>query len=225
MTEAIISESILGRAEKKGLVKYWLKNLFDFADLPHSRIDDYPFGGSSGMVLKPEPIFKAYDEIVDEIKDAKNLRVVFPTPDGRMLNHSLSQDLSCAKNLIFISGHYKGIDQRVRDELVTDEISIGDYVLTGGELPSLVILDTVIRLMPEVLNNYESAKTDSFSSELLDCPYYTRPEEFRKFKVPSVLLSGNHKNIDEWKKKESEHKTRVRRPDLWKKYKKLEDGK
>ena len=225
MTEAIISESILGRAEKKGLVKYCLKNLFDFADLPHSRIDDYPFGGSSGMILKPEPIFKAYDEIVDEIKDAKKMRVVFPTPDGRMLNHSLSQDLSCAKNLIFISGHYKGIDQRVRDKLVTDEVSIGDYVLTGGELPSLVILDTVIRLIPEVLNNYESAKTDSFSTELLDCPYYTRPEEFRKFKVPSVLLSGNHKNIDEWKKKESEHKTRVRRPDLWKKYKKLEDGK
>ena len=186
MTNAIISESILSRAEKKGLVKYNIKNLFDFTDTSQSRIDDYPFGGSSGMVLKPEPIFRAYDSIAREIKKNSSLRVVFPSPDGKLLHHELSEDLIHSDNLIFISGHYKGIDQRIRDELVTDEISIGDYVLTGGELPSMVILDTVVRLIPGVLNNYESAKTDSFSTSLLDCPYYTRPEEFRNLKVPSV---------------------------------------
>jgi tRNA (guanine37-N1)-methyltransferase len=225
MVNAIIFESILGKAEKKELVKYCVKNLFDFADLPHSRIDDYPFGGSSGMVLKPEPIFRAYDSVLNDLNGASSFKVIFPTPDGKLLDQNLAKDLSKENNLIFISGHYKGIDQRVRDELVTDEISIGDYVLTGGELPSLIILDSIIRLIPGVLNNYESAKTDSFSNLLLDCPYYTRPGEFRKLKVPSVLLSGNHQNIDEWKKKESEHKTKIRRPDLWEKYNRLEDGK
>ena len=225
MVKAIISESILGRAEKKGIVKYVIKNLFEFSDLPHSRIDDYPFGGGSGMVLKPEPIFRAYDSFVKNISDKKSCRFIFPTPDGEVLNHDLALDLSKSRDLVFISGHYKGIDQRVRDELVTDEISIGDYVLTGGELPSFVILDSLIRLIPGVLNNYESAITDSFSGQLLDYPHFTRPEEFRKLTVPSVLLSGNHKKIEDWKKKESENKTKIRRPDLWKKYIKLEDGK
>ena len=225
MVKAIISESILGIAEKKGIVKYVIKNLFDFTDLPQSRIDDYPFGGGSGMVLKPEPIFRAYDSFVKKISDKKSCRFIFPTPDGEVLNHDLALDLSQSRDLVFISGHYKGIDQRVRDELVTDEISIGDYVLTGGELPSFVILDSLIRLIPGVLNNYESAKTDSFSGKLLDYPHFTRPEEFRKLTVPSVLLSGNHKKIEDWKKKESENKTKIRRPDLWNKYIKLEDGK
>ncbi|MBC8256922.1 MAG: tRNA (guanosine(37)-N1)-methyltransferase TrmD [Candidatus Marinimicrobia bacterium] len=224
MVKTVVSESILGRAEKKELVQFHTKNLFDFADPPHYRIDDYPFGGGAGMVLKPEPVFRAYDEVISELPENSDSRVIFPTPDGKVFDHDAALNLSRCQNLIFINGHYKGVDQRIRDELVTDEISIGDYVLTGGELPALVILDAAVRLIPGVLNSYESAESDSFAGELLDCPHYTRPESFRNLDSPPVLLSGNHKEIENWKKKQSEEKTKIRRPDLWKKYNKLEDG-
>ena len=221
----VVSESILGRAEKKGLVAFYTKNLFDFTDPPHHCIDDYPFGGGAGMILKPEPVFRAYDEVIKEIPENLKPRVIFPTPDGIIFNHDMAMDLVNSESLIFINGHYKGIDQRIRDELVSDEISIGDYVLTGGELPSLVILDAVARLIPGVLNSYESAKSDSFSHPLLDCPHYTRPETYRGYKSPSLLLSGNHQKIEDWKNNKREQKTRARRPDLWKKYIKIENGK
>ena len=224
MVKTVVSESILGRAEKKELVQFHTKNLFDFADSPHHRIDDYPFGGGAGMILKPEPVFRAFDAVMGELPENSDTRVVFPTPDGKVFDHDAALNLSKCQNLIFINGHYKGIDQRIRDELVTDEISIGDYVMTGGELPSLVILDAVVRLIPGVLNSYESAETDSFAGALLDCPHYTRPETYRELDSPSVLLSGNHKEIANWKKKKSEEKTQIRRPDLWEKYNKLEDG-
>jgi len=222
MVRALISESILKRSERKGLVQFYIKNLFDFADSPHQRIDDYPFGGGTGMVLKPEPVFRAYEEVLDELQKKSSTRIIFPTPDGDLLSHDKALELSQSSNLVFINGHYKGIDQRIRDKIVTDEISIGDYVLTGGELPALVILDTIIRLIPGVLNNYESAKTDSFADILLDCPYYTRPEIYRDMKSPKVLLSGNHKEIEVWKKEKQEKKTKIRRPDIWEKYKNLE---
>ena len=225
MVKSVVSESILGRAEKKELVQFHTKNLFDFADPPHRRIDDYPFGGGVGMVLKPEPVFRAFDAVTEELPANSDTRVVFPTPDGKVFDHDSAIDLGKCQNLIFINGHYKGVDQRIRDELVTDEISIGDYVLTGGELPSLIILDAIVRLIPGVLNSYESAETDSFAGMLLDCPHYTRPETFREMESPPVLLSGNHKKIENWKKKKSEEKTQIRRPDLWEKYNKLEDGK
>ena len=225
MVKSVVSESILGRAEKKELVQFHTKNLFDFADPPHRRIDDYPFGGGVGMVLKPEPVFRAFDAVTEELPENSDARVVFPTPDGKVFDHDSAIDLGRCQNLIFINGHYKGVDQRIRDELVTDEISIGDYVLTGGELPSLIILDAIVRLIPGVLNSYESAETDSFAGMLLDCPHYTRPETFREMESPPVLLSGNHKEIENWKKKKSEEKTQIRRPDLWEKYNKLEDGK
>ena len=225
MVKSVVSESILGRAEKKDLVQFHTKNLFDFADPPHRRIDDYPFGGGVGMVLKPEPVFRAFDAVTEELPENPDIRVVFPTPDGKVFDHDSAIDLGKCQNLIFINGHYKGVDQRIRDELVTDEISIGDYVLTGGELPSLIILDAIVRLIPGVLNSYESAETDSFAGMLLDCPHYTRPETFREMESPPVLLSGNHKEIENWKKKKSEEKTQIRRPDLWEKYNKLEDGK
>ena len=218
MVKSVVSESILGRAEKKDLVQFHTRNLFDFADPPHRRIDDYPFGGGVGMVLKPEPVFRAFDAVTEELPENSDIRVVFPTPDGKVFDHDSAIDLGRCKNLIFINGHYKGVDQRIRDELVTDEISIGDYVLTGGELPSLIILDAIVRLIPGVLNSYESAETDSFSGMLLDCPHYTRPETFREMESPPVLLSGNHKEIENWKKKKSEEKTQIRRPDLWEKY-------
>ena len=225
IVKAVVSESILGRAEKKGLAQFHIKNLFDFSDPPHHRIDDYPFGGGSGMILKPEPVFRAFDQVLEELSDDSNHRVIFPTPDGKVFDHNTALNLSQSQNLVFINGHYKGIDQRIRDELVTDEISIGDYVLTGGELPSLVILDAIIRLIPGVLNSYESAATDSFADVLLDYPHYTRPESYRDKASPSVLLSGNHKEIENWKNKKRQEKTRDRRPDLWEKYNKLEDGK
>ena len=224
MVKSVVSESILGRAEKKELVQFHTKNLFNFADPPHRRIDDYPFGGGVGMVLKPEPVFRAFDAVTEELPENSDTRVVFPTPDGKVFDHDSAIDLGRCQNLIFINGHYKGVDQRIRDELVTDEISIGDYVLTGGELPSLIILDAIVRLIPGVLNSYESAETDSFAGMLLDCPHYTRPETFREMESPPVLLSGNHKEIENWKNNKRQEKTRDRRPDLWGKYKTLEDG-
>jgi len=223
MVDAIISESILGRSEKKKLVKFHVINLFDFSNSSHQRIDDYPFGGGAGMILKPEPMFRAYDKILSELPCDSELKVVYPTPDGQLLNHELAFNLSQSENLIFICGHYKGIDQRIRNNIVTDEVSIGDYVITGGELASIIILDASIRLIPGVLNSFESAQSDSFSQTLLDCPYYTRPEIYREMKTPEVLLSGNHGKIEDWKKNKRIQKTKDRRPDLWEKYNKLDE--
>ena len=225
MVRAVISASIMGRSENKEFEKFHVKNLFDFGDPPHYRIDDYPFGGGAGMVLKPEPVFRAFDQVMDELLSHAKPRVVFPTPDGEVFSHEKAMEFSNSENLVFINGHYKGIDQRIRDELVTDEVSIGDYVLTGGELPALIILDAVIRLIPGVLNSSDSAETDSFADILLDCPHYTRPESYRGLDSPSVLLSGNHKEIENWKVNKRREKTRDRRPDLWDKYNNLEDGK
>jgi len=224
MIYSVISESILGRADTKERVRFYIKNLFDFADPPHHRIDDYPFGGGAGMILKPEPVFRAFDEVIKELPANLKPRVIFPTPDGIGFNHNTAMDLVKSESIIFINGHYKGIDQRIRDELVTDEISIGDYVLTGGALPSLVIIDALVRLIPGVLNSYESAESDSFSHPLLDCPHYTRPASYRGFNSPSVLLSGNHKEIDDWKYSKRQQKTRDRRPDLWEIYNNIDNG-
>ncbi|NQU66824.1 MAG: tRNA (guanosine(37)-N1)-methyltransferase TrmD [Candidatus Marinimicrobia bacterium] len=218
MVNAIINESILKIAEKKEMVKYTVHNLFSYADPPHHRIDDYPFGGGSGMIMKPEPLSRAIEESTKDVNPGDRVRVIFPTPDGKVLSHATSEELSKADRLIFINGHYKGIDQRIRDRYVTDEISIGDYVLTGGELPTMVILDTVIRLIPGVLNTYESAETDSFANELLDFAHYTRPEEFDGMIVPEILLSGHHQKIATWRLDNQLEKTKKNRPDLFKKY-------
>ena len=216
--DSFINQSIVKRSQDKNIVKYSIENIRDFANPPHYKTDDYPFGGGNGMIFKPEPIFRAYDNIVDNIPKNKSFRFVFPTPDGKQFDHESAMDLSKTDNLIFLCGHYKGIDQRVRDEIVTDEFSIGDFVVTGGELPACLMLDSVVRLIPGVLNNYESAQSDSFFSDLLDGPHYTRPEDFRGLKIPEILLSGHHENIKKWKKKIREKKTQDRRPDMWKKY-------
>ena len=215
LLKALTSTSILDRAKKKEIVNYNFLDLFSFSDDIHRRIDDYPFGGGDGMILQAQPIFSAFESIT---KIGDKPRVVFPTPDGKKLDMKLSLDLSEAEDIIFICGHYKGVDQRVRDELVTDEVSIGDYILTGGELPACVITDTIVRLIPGVINNFNSAKTDSFYGDLLDHAHYTRPDVFRDLKVPDVLLSGNHKEIDKWKLKNRIEKTKIRRLDLYKKY-------
>ena len=211
----LTSTSILDRASKKGIVNYNYLDLFSYSDDPHKRIDDYPYGGGEGMILQAQPIFSAYESIVGNVE---NRRVIYPTPDGEKLSMKLSLDLSKENEIIFICGHYKGIDQRVRDKLVTDEISIGDYILTGGELPACVITDSIVRLIPGVINNIESAKTDSFYEDLLDNAHYTRPDVFRDMKVPDVLLSGNHKEIEKWKLNNRIDKTKNRRNDLYKRY-------
>jgi len=218
----VFNSSILLKASEKKKVKYNILNLFDYLDNPKQRIDDYPFGGGEGMILKPEPLSNAIEDVL--IPDSEN-RVVFPSPDGKLFNHSIAKDLSKSENLIFICGHYKGIDQRIRDKYVSDEISIGDFVLTSGELPAMIMVDSIVRLKRGVLNNYNSACKDSFYDLLLDGPHYTRPRNFNGKEVPDTLLRGNHEEIKKWFLNKREMKTKQRRNDLWKKYKSLnKDG-
>lgn len=207
-----LQHSILQRAQQKGLIAIVVHDLRDFAEGKHRQIDDYPFGGGSGMVLKPEPLFRCIEAIEEEAGAADE--VIYLTPDGDTLTQKTANRLSMQKHLILIAGHYKGIDQRVRDALVTREISIGDYVLSGGELPALVLVDAVVRLVPGVLGDASSALTDSFQDGLLDAPTYTRPAAFRGRDVPGVLLSGDHQRIETWRDQQRLQKTREQRPDL-----------
>lgn len=206
-----LSESILKRAQEKKLAEIVLHDLRSFAHDKHKIIDLPPYGGGAGMILKPEPIF----ECVEALQAERTYdEIIYVTADGEQFNQKMANDLSLAANVIILCGHYKGIDQRVREMLVTKEISIGDFVLTGGELAAMVIADAVIRLIPGVIGDGESALSDSFQDGLLDAPSYTRPPEFRGMKVPDVLLSGNHKEVSKWKEKQRTAKTRERRKDL-----------
>lgn len=207
-------ESIIKRALEKKLINIDIYDLRSFTKDKHHQIDDYPYGGGPGMILKPEPIFVCIDHILDKISPDESRRLIFLTPQGKTYNQQHAKKLSSEQNLIFLCGHYKGIDQRVRDYWDFEEISIGDYVLTGGELPALVVIDSVVRLIPGVISDINSAETDSFYNNMLDCPYYTRPEIFRDLKVPSVLLSGNHAEIEKWRKQKSLEITLERRQDL-----------
>ena len=209
------SVSIIKRACDKGLVKIELIDIRDFSHDKHRKVDDYPYGGGCGMVMKPEPIFEAID-YVDEKINTKNRQIILLSPQGKIFNQSLAQDLSKEENLVFICGHYEGIDERVKT-IVTDEISIGDFILTGGEVPALAIVDAVIRLVPGVLGSSESPQDESFCNGLLEYPQYTRPQIYRNLKVPDVLLSGNHKEIEIYRHKEALKRTREKRPDLFKK--------
>ena len=213
--EMALHVGILKRAIDRGLLEVRLHNLRSFAEDNRRTVDDYPYGGESGMVLKPEPLFAAVRSL--EPKGAP--RVVFLTPQGKPFNQRMAESFSLETHLILICGRYKGIDQRVREKLITDEISIGDYVLSGGEVPALVFIDAVGRVLPSALGDYESAQNDSFSRELLDHPHYTRPAEFEGMKVPDVLLSGHHQKIMDWKRDRSMEKTAEQRPDLLRKFK------
>lgn len=208
-----LQQSILQRAAQKGIVDIRVHDLRDYATDKHRQIDDYPFGGGAGMVLKPEPLFRCIEAIQAAI-DAPPDEVIFLTPDGQQLDQPMANQLSTKEHLVLIAGHYKGIDQRVRDVLVTMEVSIGDFVLSGGELPALVLVDAVVRLIPGVLGDASSALTDSFQDGLLDAPVYTRPAEYRGLQVPAVLRSGNHQRIDAWRDEQRIEKTKARRPDL-----------
>ncbi|MCF8213281.1 MAG: tRNA (guanosine(37)-N1)-methyltransferase TrmD [Cryomorphaceae bacterium] len=203
--------SILKRAQTKGLVEVHLHDLREFGSGKHKQVDDYAFGGGAGMVIKAEPLFECIEGLLAERDyDA----VVYTSPDGQTLDQPMANRMSSFKNLLLVCGHYKGIDQRVRDRLITHEISIGDYVLSGGELAAAVIADALIRLIPGVLNDETSALTDSFQDNLLAPPVYTRPAEFRGMKVPEVLTSGNFALIDQWRSEQALSRTRERRPDL-----------
>lgn len=211
LMESPFKTSILKRAMDKGLAEVHFHHLRDWAINKHRQIDDEPYGGGAGMVMMVEPL----DNCISELKSQRNYdEVIYLTPDGVTLNQKIANTLSIKENLIFLCGHYKGIDQRVRDLHITKEISIGDYVLTGGELAACVLADSIIRLLPGVLNDEQSALTDSFQDDLLSPPIYTRPESYKGLEVPKILLSGNFGKIEEWRHEEAVRITRERRPDL-----------
>ncbi|MBU4342646.1 MAG: tRNA (guanosine(37)-N1)-methyltransferase TrmD [Candidatus Omnitrophica bacterium] len=215
MFNAVLGESIIKNAQKKGLVKINIIDLRPFSKDKHGKVDDKPFGGGPGMVMNPEPFFEAVNYIRRKTKDRRwKTRVVLLTPKGATFNQKLAREISKYEHMILICGHYEGIDERVREHLVDKEISIGDYVLTGGEIPAMAVIDSVTRLLPGVLGNKDSVVGESFSENLLSHPQYTRPADYKGTKVPEVLLSGDHDKIKDWRKKQSLKTTKKKRPDL-----------
>lgn len=211
LLESPFAHSILHRAQKKGLAEIHVHNLRDYSTHKQKSVDDYQYGGGSGMVMSIEPFAACIEKLQSERKYDE---VIFMSPDGVTLNQSAANELSIKKNIIILCGHYKGIDQRIRDIFVTREISVGDYVLSGGELPAAIVVDAVVRLIPGVLNDETSALSDSFQGELLDAPVYTRPADWRGHKVPDVLLSGHEAKVNEWRHEQALERTKQRRPDL-----------
>ncbi|MBD5543327.1 MAG: tRNA (guanosine(37)-N1)-methyltransferase TrmD [Lachnospiraceae bacterium] len=227
--------SILGRACEQGLIAIEAVNIRDYTKNKHKKVDDYPYGGGAGMLMQAQPVYDAYKAVEEKIaglnkeKEGENElatankiskpRVIYLTPQGSVFSQHMAEELAKEEDLIFLCGHYEGIDERVLEEIVTDYVSIGDYVLTGGELPAMVMIDAISRLVPEVLNNDVSAEFESFHEDLLEYPQYSRPEEWQGKKVPQVLLSGHHANIEKWRREQSIKRTKERRPDLYEKWK------
>lgn len=212
MIENGMNTSITGRAITKGLLSLEAINIRDFAFNKHQKVDDYPYGGGAGMLMQTEPVYLSYESIAERI--GRKPRVIFLTPQGKTFNQDMAKEFALEEDLVFLCGHYEGIDERVLEEIVTDYVSIGDYVLTGGELPAMVMMDSISRMVPGVLNNQESGETESFSGNLLEYPQYSRPEEWHGKKVPEVLLSGHHANVDKWRREQSIIRTAKWRPDL-----------
>ena len=208
---SVLDASILKRAQEAGLVEIHVHNLHDYGLGQYKQVDDTPFGGGAGMILRPEPVFACVEKLQSERTYDE---IIYLTPDGELLDQAIANRLSMKRNLMLLCGHYKGIDERIRQTLVTRDISIGDYVLTGGELPALVLTDAIVRLLPGSVGDAESSLSDSFQDGLLDPPHYTKPAEFRGMQVPEVLLSGNHRKIGEWRAEQALERTRSRRPDL-----------
>ena len=210
-----LSTSIIGRAKDRGLLSIEAVNIRDYTLERHKKVDDYPYGGGAGMLMQAQPVYDAWKSVVDRI--GYKTRTVYLTPQGPTFTQPMAKDLAQEKDLILLCGHYEGIDERVLEEIVTDYVSIGDYVLTGGELPAMVMVDAISRMVPGVLTNDESGSTESFEGNLLEYPQYSRPEEWMGKKVPSILLSGDHKKVDEWRREQAILRTIERRPDLLKK--------
>ena len=211
-----LNTSIIGRAADNGLLTIEAVNIRDYTADKHKKVDDYPYGGGAGMLMQAQPVYDAWKSVVDRIESA-SVRTVYLTPQGSVFTQTLAKELAKEQDLILLCGHYEGIDERVLEEIVTDYVSIGDYVLTGGELPAMVMVDAVSRMVPGVLSNGESGCTESFEDNLLEYPQYSRPEEWRGKRVPAVLLSGNHQKVDEWRREQSILRTKERRPDLFEK--------
>ncbi len=216
-----LGTSITGRAMDRGYIQVKAVDIRDYSTDKYRHVDDYPYGGGAGMVMQPGPIYDCYMDIMNEISGLSDdsgkkgrPRVIYMTPQGRVFSQAIAQELSKEENLIFLCGHYEGVDERILEEIVTDELSIGDYVLTGGELPAMVMIDSISRLVPGVLSNDDSAQYESFQDGLLEYPQYTRPEEFHGKRVPTVLLSGHHANIERWRREKSLERTWLRRPEL-----------
>lgn len=222
MVESGLHTSIIGRAMEQGILSVKAHNIRDYTKDKHRKTDDYTYGGGAGMLMQAQPVYDCFLAVDKEIKKrgGRQARVIYVTPQGRLFNQSLAEELSREENLVFLCGHYEGVDERVLEEIVTDYVSIGDYVLTGGELPAMVMIDAVARLVDGVLNNEESAQTESFYNCLLEYPQYSRPEEWRGKRVPEVLLSGNHQKIENWRLEQSIKRTKERRPDLYEQYEK-----
>lgn len=221
-----LNTSIIGRAAAQGIIGLNAVNIRDYTLDKHGKVDDYPYGGGAGMLMQAQPVFDAYQAVAEAAKlsNGKRLRTIYVTPQGRTFTQKLAEELAAEEELVFLCGHYEGIDERVLEEIVTDYISIGDYVLTGGELPAMVMIDAISRLVPGVLNNEMSAETESFHNDLLEYPQYSRPEVWRGKEVPKVLLSGNHKNIVKWRMERAQERTSLRRPDLYHKYLEKQDA-
>lgn len=213
LIEGFMKESILGRAQKKGLVEIHIHNLRDYTLDKWRRVDDYPFGGSAGMVMQCEPIDRCISALT---KERHYDEIIFTAPDGERFDQSMANTLSLCENLIILCGHYKGIDYRIREHLITKEISIGDYVLTGGELPAAVMADAIVRVLPGAIGDEQSALSDSFQDNLLEAPVYTRPADYKGWKVPDILLSGNEAKIKQWEMDQAMERTKLLRPDLLK---------
>lgn len=211
MFKGVFSESIIGRALENNIFDINYVNIRDYSEDKHKRVDDYPFGGGPGMVMKPEPIYKALESL-----KSNSSRIIYVSPKGKVFNQSIAKELSSEEHLIFLCGHYEGIDNRIIDNYITDEISIGDYVLTGGEIPTMVIVDSVVRLLPGVLGKEESYLDESHYNGILEYPQYTRPRVFNGIEIPEVLISGNHKKIEEWRRFEALKVTYLVRPELLK---------
>lgn len=218
MIQSFLSHTMARKAIELDIVDLQIFNLRDYSNGKYRQIDDTPFGGGPGMVMMAKPLFKALDDAIDKLDGIEGLNVLFPSPQGKIWNQKIAQDYTKVEKLIVICGHYKGIDQRVIDKYVTDEYSIGDFIMSCGEIPAMMMIDSIVRLQPGVLNDSESSKTDTFSSELLDTPFYTQPREIKGMRVPKVLLSGNHGLIKSWKENQRIEVTKLKRPDIWKKY-------
>ena len=214
LINTVLGESIIGRAQKAGIIEVRAHNIRDYSTDKHRKTDDTPFGGGVGMVMTCQPIFGCYEDIKKNIGEDSKTRVIYMSPRGRQFSHSVAEELSHYDNLIFLCGHYEGVDQRVIDNIVDEELSIGDYVVTGGEIPACIVIDAVSRLVEGVLASEECYTGESFASGILEYPQYTKPREFRGFTVPEVLLSGDHKKIEKWRLAEAVRITEERRPDL-----------
>ena len=216
--DTIVKNSIIRKAVEKDIIDFRIVHLRNYGIGNYKKIDDAPFGGGSGMVMMPGPLIRAVEDTILWMDKVKDIRIIYPSPQGVKWKQNLADEFSREQNIIIICGHYKGIDERVIKKYVTDEYSIGDFIMTSGEIPAMIILDSIVRLIPGTLNNLESALTDTFSSTLLDHPHYTQPRTVCEMNVPEILLGGNHEKIESWRKEKRKIRTKNRRPDIWEKY-------